>query len=212
VPFNTVSDLTSEVASLVDREDDATFVTKIASFILLLEGDLRRELRNRAIRTAITLNAATVALPSAVGEVRSLRFNTGVPSADIPLLPRTPDQLAELRAMYPATGKPVYFAVVDRSLMLVPAPDASYTGEIIYMQAYVPVATDPALIATAPDLYLYGVMQHAAPWLEHDERNPDWEKRYTAALIGLNLQREREEFGLLQRQAQRLPRVFGERP
>lgn len=208
--FNTVSDLTNEVASWVDREDDATFLAKIPSFILLLEGDLRRELRPRSIRAAITLNSAAVAFPSAIAEVRHLRLNTGVMSNDRPLKARTVDQLAELRAIHPATGTPQYFAIHDRTIMLVPAPSANFTAEIIYLQGYTPVTTDPALIATAPDLYLYGTLLQASPWLEHDERNSVWQERYTAALIGMNLHREREEFAMLNRQAQRLPRVFGE--
>lgn len=210
--ITSVSTLTTEALAFVNRAGDTTLQAQVPVFIDLLEGILKRKLRNKATKAALTLNAAVVALPAAVAEVRHVRHNSGTVASDFPILPRTIDQLADLRRKYQTTGKPRYYAVLDKQLHLVPAPDQSYTAEIVYTKAYTSVFNDATLIGEAPDLYLYGVLAEMAGWLEHDERKEGFEVRRDGAIEELNTQRDNEELGMINRQVLRLPRVFGERP
>jgi hypothetical protein len=60
----------------------------------------------------------------------------------------------------------------------------------------------------APDIYLYGALAEAAPYLEHDERLPVWKALFTDALASLDNVRSREETNASIRPG-RLPVVFG---
>jgi hypothetical protein len=210
--ITTVAELTTAALAWVNRENDTVLAARVPDFIALTEADLRRELRVSIAASDLTINAAKVAKPAGVAELRNIRLTSGDTVNNWEILPRTVSQLNELRRRFPVGGIPRYFAEVGEQLWFVPAPDESYTAEMVYQSTYVPLATSTALLVTAPDLYLYGVLAHMAPYLEHDERAPIWGELYNAAREALNLQREREEFGLLNRQPQRLPRVFGRRP
>jgi hypothetical protein len=204
--LQTSNDLTAGVANWLNRDD---LSARIPEFIELLEGDLRRRLRRGVTRADITLDSGAVALPSTVAEVRYLRLNTGPTHRDTMVYPRTPEELNELRASVHPTGRPRYFSVVNNTLLLVPAPSESFTAEIVYFTKYVPVsASQPGLIPTAPDMYLFGTLAIASSYLEHDERIQQWVAWYDDALKQLNRQREEEEFGL-SLMPMRLPVVFG---
>jgi hypothetical protein len=67
-----------------------------------------------------------------------------------------------------------------------------------YFDRLIPLSAANAsnvVLAEAPDLYLFGALKEAAPFLEHDERTPLWESKYNTALAQLEAVREREEFG-----------------
>jgi hypothetical protein len=106
---------------------------------------------------------------------------------------------------------PRYGAVVDGTLLLVPSPAESYPAEIIYFEALIPLGADVATNSTldaAPDLYLFGALVEAEPYLEHDERIATWKTKFESALADLNDAREREEYNASLRPI-RLPVVFG---
>jgi hypothetical protein len=205
--IQTYAELQTAVANWLDRSD---LTVRIPEFIELLEGDLRRRLRKAKTQTSISLGAGTVAMPSGAAEITDpIRVNNGGGASDWIIYPRLYTELQDLRAGAAATGRPRYFCVVDRNILLVPAPDQTYTGEIAYFNAYVSVsASESGLIPTAPDLYLFGTLAMASMYLEHDERVPMWRELYEKALEGLNSQREHEEFETSLR-PMRLPVVFG---
>jgi hypothetical protein len=48
------------------------------------------------------------------------------------------------------------------------------------------VSTDDTILATAPDIYLYGALLEATPYLEHDERIRVWQQKFEEALAEHN--------------------------
>ena len=97
-----------------------------------------------------------------------------------------------------ATGKPYYFTVIGGSsnqLEVVPSPDDTYTSSIVYYTR-IPALTDSAttnwLLTAHPDIYLFGTLVEAEPYLKNDERMPMWTSRLDKALMALRLQGERE--------------------
>lgn len=204
--LNSYSALVASVADWLARNDLAA---QIPDFVALAESTIRRRVRRKTTRAALSLTTGAVALPATAAELRSIRLDTGTLSRDNVIKVVTPEALAELRQQMAPVGQPRYAAVVNATLLLAPAPDQTYSAEIIYYEALpaLQTASVNAVLTEAPDIYLYGTLLESAPYLEHDERIPVWQSRLDRAIDELNLAREREEYsGSLQ--APRLPMVF----
>lgn len=204
--ISTYADLVTAGQNWLNRTD-TDIQARIPEFITLAEAEMKRLLRQNVTKAAITLNAAEVVLATTIGDVQSLRLNTGVQSRDVPLDPRTYDELIWLRARLAPAGVPRFFAQINDRLLLAPAPDASYTGEIVYVRPFSSVTSDTTLLVAAPDLYLAGLLREAGPYLEHATYEL-WDMKFKAAIAQINEERDRRE-AELQNQPVRLSRVFG---
>lgn len=184
------SELQTAVGNWLNRSD---LSTRIPEFIALAEADMRRVLRDQVTRAAFILTSDAVALPATADEVRSLRFNDS--TRKYPLTQVTHETLAGLRRS--GSGVPHYFSVLAGSVLLDVTPVSNYTMEIVYYTKLVPLATAStnATLTESPDIYLFGALKEAAPYLEHDERNPMWSQKYQKAVDDENVARERAELG-----------------
>ena len=200
--------LKAAVADYLNRSDMSD---RIPTFITLAEATLKRRLRRKTTRATISIAAESTTLPADVAELRSINLRTASRWLDTPLDIGTPEQLAEVRARYATAGRPIRGAMIGRKLVVAPEPDATYSADITYFSQLTPLpATDSTndVLAESPDLYLFGALMEAAPFLEHDERIPTWERKFEKALAELNAVREAEETNASLRPA-RLPRRFG---
>ena len=204
--ISTYAELVSAGQNWLNRTD-ADIQDRIPEFITLAEAEMRRVLRQNVARAALSLNAAEVTLAATVGDVQTIRLNTGVQSRDIPLDPRTLDELLWMRVRLAPTGIPRYFAQVGNKILLAPAPDATYTAEIVYVQPFTAVTSDTSLLLSSPDLYLAGMLREAGPYLEHTTYE-FWDGKFQTAVTQINGERDRREAELLN-QPVRLGRVFG---
>ena len=191
------SSLQTAVASFANRVGDTEFATQVPLFVQLAEAAISRDLRRRKVRATVTFNQETFTLPADCAELTSVRLVTGSPRQDLPFAMGTVEALSEARTNLSTPGRPSRGAVIDRQLVMVPTPDQAYTAEIVYLQGIVPLSTTPtnAVLTEAPDLYLYGALTQAAPYLERDERVEVWSGLFQSALDRLNAKREREELG-----------------
>lgn len=198
------TELQTAIASWLNRDD---LTDDIPAFIQLAEAQIARRLRKSTVRAALSLSSSAVVLPAACAELRSLRFDTSSLNSAIPVV--TPETLAGYRSS--AAGAPRVAAVVGNVLLLDRTPDQTYAAEIVYFSTLTPlsdsVATNDVLLS-APDMYLYGALKEAAPFLENDERVPLWTAKFEEALTFEELSRERSEYGASLRPV-RLPVVFG---
>lgn len=195
--INNYADLQNAILDYCDRPE---LTTQVQLWIQLTEAKIKRILRRTTVRTSVTINGDQNALPSAVAELRSVRLVTGNPNLDLPLDIGTNEMLSEFRANHgTATGRPQKASVFGTNqLMVAPTPDSAYTAEIFYYQGLTPltVATPVnAVITEAPDLYLWGALTMAEPWLKNDDRMPMWKSLFDEALQQLNDVAEREEYG-----------------
>src|SRR5262249_4236945 len=67
-------------------------------------------------------------------------------------------------------------------------PDMIYTGTLVYWQSFTPLSgSTPSnwILASHPDVYLYGALTQAAPYLIDDARLLTWGNLFTTALEDL---------------------------
>ncbi|MCC2626381.1 MAG: hypothetical protein K0S14_31 [Thermomicrobiales bacterium] len=200
------TELQTAVGNWLGRTD---LTSRLPEFIALAEPKIRRELRDRTERAEITVTADSLshALASDVKEVRSLAFSDA--NHIYPLRQVTPAQLARISRT--GTGRPVAFAVLDGSIYFDVAPDAAYEFVLTYLEKITPLsgsATTNTVLTNSPDIYLYGTLVEAEPYLEHDERIATWQAMFSAAIASENNYRERQELGASPEMD--LPVVFGE--
>jgi len=195
--LDTYADLVAAVGSWLNRADLADVVPQC---VTLAEASVRRTLRVRTIgpQTFGTIDALTptLTLPAECQEVRDLAivdpfsFAIGIVS---------PAQLIDRRGKYQnANGVPMIAAVAGTQVRFSPTPDRAYVVNIAYFQK-LPDLTAAAptnwLLSSAPDVYLYGVLMHMAPYLMEDERIGVWSSAFNKALLELERQRDMDEYG-----------------
>ncbi|MGJ4906572.1 phage adaptor protein [Bradyrhizobium oligotrophicum] len=188
------SSLQSAVTEYLARDQDATLVARIPSFIQLAEAKFNRQLfvrqmEQRAI-AVVDLGASEpefIALPSDFQSMRRIRLTSarGQPALEF----KSGVQLDEYRfRVSDVAGQPRYFSVFGDQIELAPRPDATYTIEMVYRRTIPPLASNDSnwLLTLAPDLYLYGALLESAPYLKEDGRIQTWGLGFTSALADLN--------------------------
>ena len=153
----TWTDLKATLANWLARDDLST--TEIPEAIALFERRAQRVIFSpeREATVALVLDAEAVALPADHWGIRALHID-----AD-PKTVLEPMTLAELRNAFAAaaTGRPQNYAVRGEELVLGPAPDASYTGRLTYIQAIPALGAAQAtnwLLNDHPDAYVHGAL------------------------------------------------------
>ena len=188
------AELQTATANWLDRTD---LTDRIPEFIDLAESTFNRTIRNRQMITkndSYSLDGRYVNLPTDTLEV--IRIVVDV-NPQITLQYLTPEEIAEMRSST-STGRPQYYTVIGGStnqIELLRSPDQTYTSSIVYYTK-IPALSDSAttnwLLTNNPDIYLFGTLVEAFPYLMNDERMPMWNARLDKALNELKLQGERE--------------------
>lgn len=180
--ITTYAELQDEIAAWLDKTD---LTARIKAFIGLAEANLRRDLRVADAETSasLTINSRYVDLPS--DWLETIRIDCNGNS----LRPSSRHDMARMRYEGSASGEPRYWSPAGDKIEFFPTPDSSYTGTLWYFQAMTPLSdanTSNYILATYPDLYLYGSLIHAAPFLVEDERLNVWASLYSAAIKNAN--------------------------
>ena len=82
-------------------------------------------------------------------------------------------------------GRPVNYSILDSSIEVFPAPDTTYTLELLYYEKIDPLNSGNAsnwMLSNYPDAYLYGSLMHSAPFLQEDNRIQVWAALYEKAI------------------------------
>lgn len=186
--ITTYGELKSAVANWLARDD---LTSQIPDFVFLAEAAFNRDFRVRAMeqRAQATTNGgqAYYAWPTDLLEVRSIQINIDPPRV---LEYLTPEQL-RWQGGASSNATPIYWTDVGASLQLWPTPTEGLPVEIDYYKK-LDLASDGAnwLLARHPDIYLYGALLQAEPYLQNDARILTWAQLLRAA----NDQMEREEW------------------
>ena len=188
------SELKSSIADWLNR-DDLTAV--IPDFIALAEAQMERRLPTQKMvkRANATIDTPFSALPSDFLSLKSLILTSTSPVKQLVFLSQ--DEMDAKKTIYSPTGKPQYFALVGNQIEVLPAPDTGYTAEITYIATLAKLSdtnTSNWVLARHPDVYLYGSLLQAAPYLRDDERVGLWSSQYQAAIEDMLLQNERAAF------------------
>ena len=207
--LTTYTELKAAVADWLNRTD---LTTPIIDFISLAEAEMKRRLRRATESTTIYISAGNMNGPSDMAEPIHLRLSSSDPYLDGNLSLCTPEMLTDVRQRtgYVA-GRPTHFAYYDGQLQFAPIPDQSYDGILLYAQQLTPLSdsvASNAVLAEAPDAYLFGALLQATPYVEHDERIAVWQMKFDNAIEQMNEVRARESYGAGLKES-RLPVVFG---
>lgn len=180
--LDTFAGLKATIADYLNR-DDLTAI--IPSFITIAEAKFNRKLRTRQMikRAEGQIESAFFAYPSDWLQAKEFQLNTN-PIVRLQFV--TEAYGDELKAnRYVSIGQPAYYTITGTQLEFIPAPDSTYSAELTYY-AKIPALSDANtsnwLLAYAPDLYLYGALLEAAPYLKDDERLAVWSQMYISSL------------------------------
>ena len=183
------SELQTAVANWLDRDDLAA---RIPEFITLCEARFNRTLRIRAMETLdISVDTvggtSTVALPTGYVQMRDISLITS-PITQLQYL--TPEIMNRLNAGS-LTGKPETYTIIANNILFGPTPDAAYDISMLYYKTF-DALTDAAptnwVITNAPDVYLYGALLEAEPFLMNDQRVQLWATALTQSITTLQEQ------------------------
>ena len=180
--LDTYSGLKTTIADYLNRDDLTSIVP---SFISLAEAKFNRKLRLRQMvkRATTTLDTAFFAFPSDFLQAKEFQLNTN-PITYLEFVTEKQGDLMRQDAII-ASGKPKYYTIVGTQLEVIATPDTGYTGELTYYGKITALSdsnTSNWLLAYAPDLYLYGALLEATPYLKDDERLATWSTLYTNSL------------------------------
>jgi hypothetical protein len=188
--LTTYAELKTSVGDWLNRSD---LTTAIPDFISLAEAQIERNLRTRQmiVRSTASLTTEYSAVPDDFLEAKTFKLDTSPPT---PLQFETIDSMDNLSVVYTASGKPAYFSVVGNQFRFIPTPDTTYTGELTYYAKLSKLSstnTSNWLLTAAPDIYLYGALMQAAPYLQDDARITVWAALYKNGLEELKLSDDR---------------------
>jgi len=189
----TFSDLKTTVADFLNRSD---LTSVIPTFVLLAESKIRRVLRGAVATNALSASSGTVALPSDYQEAVSLYHAGTTYRHEIGLM--SPDQLSEQKRVLSASGVPVFGSILNRVLTLAPAPDQTYTLTLNYyadLESLSDSQTTNWVMTSHPDVYLYGALAEAEPYLKNDERIGVWREQFQQGLAEIELKYTRQHYG-----------------
>lgn len=177
------STLQTAIADYLNRTD---LTSQIPMFIQFVEADLNTRLRCREmiVRAEATSDQEYVQLPTDWLEALNLQIINGTS----PLRYVTLDE-ADLINRSQAFTQIIAYSLMNGAIELIPAPTDNVEIEMVYY-AKIPTLSESNttnwLLAKAPDVYLYGALTHAAPFLINDERIPTFASFYSSRVEGLN--------------------------
>jgi len=191
VALASYNDLKSSIADWLNR-DDLTAV--IPDFITMAEAQLERRLpvERMVKRATATIDTPFSAVPSDFVSPKSLVLTSTAPVQPLEFL--SEDELDAKKYVYRSPGKPLYFTVVGTQFEVLPAPDGEYTAELTYVGTLDKLSnSNPSnwILARHPDVYLYGSLLQAAPYLRDDERVGLWAPLYAQAIEDMLIQDSR---------------------
>ena len=185
------TDLQAICADFLNRSD---LTDIIKDWIKMAEAEFNRVLRTRemAVRTRSPLSTQYVKLPPDFIGMRNIELIT---NPITPLEYRNPHTL-DIHRSNDATGKPLYYSVIQYNLEFAPVPDSEYTLEIVYYQKVpaLSVHTTNWLLDNHPDAYIYGTLLQSPVYLGHDERITLWLGRYNQIIEQITTSDQKASF------------------
>jgi len=187
--IGTYAQLKTAAANWLDRSD---LTDRIPEFIALAEARFNRELRIRdmeTVSTAISTVAGTreYSLPTGFVQMKEFHLSTDPLT---PLAYITPEMMTRLWAGS-ATAKPQVFTIIADNVRLGPAPDAVYTTSMLYYKTFTALsdsATTNDMLTNNPDVYLYGTLLEAEPFIMNDQRIQVWLGAFDRAVASIQNQ------------------------
>ena len=187
--IGTFAELKTAAANWLDRSD---LTDRIPEFISLAEARFNRVLRIRdmeTVSTAISTAAGTreYSLPTGFVQMKEFHLTT---DPITPLAYITPEMMSRMWAGS-AKAKPQVFTIIADNVRLGPNPDAVYTTSMLYYKTFTALSasnTTSDMLTNNPDVYLYGTLLEAEPFIMNDARVPLWLAAFEKAVSDIQNQ------------------------
>lgn len=190
--LDSYASLQASIITYAMREGDEEFAAAVPTFITLCEKFIGRELRVWAMEKTATLtldDEGMVDLPADYIEFRTL---SGIPVyGDLELI--TPAQAVNTYGNNPG-GVTRAVSIVGNRLATYPS---SGTVTLTYYGMLDPLSdANPSnwLLDRFPDVYLYGSLAQAEPFMMNDPRTATWGSLFQASLDGVKKQDVQSRF------------------
>lgn len=187
------SELQAAVADWLNRAD---LTAVIPDFIALAEAQFNRQLRTHDMikRATATVEEDYFSVPTDWLETLVL-VNLGTKT--IPMQYVDYERLNELKGMS-LSGESRFYTMIDGKFLIYPAASSespvnlelSYVGKIPALSGS---NTTNWLLTKSPDLYLYGALVQAEPYLKNDERVGLWNSAMQGVMEGMRMEGERSK-------------------
>lgn len=191
------TDLLSAVAGWLARDD---LTSRIPDFVTLAEAKFNRMLLHPRMETRSTITVDTnlaspefLDLPSDFQTMRSVRLSGVVGKPRLGFMVQT--QMDDYRySIDNVAGQPVYFSLVGDEIELAPTPNEDFDVQLVYRRNIPSLETNSTnwLMTLAPDLYLYGSLLEAAPYMQNDERIAVWGLAMQTVIDQVNVHGDRQ--------------------
>ena len=180
------SELKTACANWMDRSD---LTDRIPEFIALAEARYNRLLRIRAMESKQTANTVagqrSLALPTRFLQMRNLQMNT---SPVTPMQYVTPEIYDRLYGGGNSSGIPNFYTVISNELQLGPKPSTAQEIEMLFYEKFESLSdtvTTNWMLTNAPDVYLYGSLIEAEPFIMNDGRLALWQNQFEMAISSI---------------------------
>ena len=174
-------ELKTAVANWLDRDD---LTDRIPEFISLAEARFNRVLRLRSMEAKSTASTVggqrNLALPGGYIQMRNFQVN----SSPLTTLSYVTPEIYDRVWGGSTSGTPKFYTILANEVSFGPIPASVMTVEMLYYKKFdnlsvLAVAAgndqvDNLLLTDSPDVYLYGSMLEAEPFIMNDERVPLW--------------------------------------
>ena len=186
------TELKTAVANWLDRDD---LTDRIPEFIALAEARFNRALRIRAMESKQTASTVAgqqnLALPPRFVQMRNVQINTSPVTAMQYVTPEMFDRLYGGSS----SGTPKFYTVIANELQLGPTPDSVQTIEMLFYETFQALSvSNPTnwVITNAPDVYLYGALLEAEPFIMNDARVQLWATAFRQSIADIQEQDDKD--------------------
>lgn len=183
--MGTITNYATLQSAIADYLNRADLTAQIQTFIQFAEADLNTRLRSREmiVNATATSDGQFVALPPDWLEA----INMMIVGGQSPLRYITPDEADTINKAQTYTSTRFY-SMTTGVIELVPPAVDDITIDMVYygkIPALSTANTTNWLLTKAPDVYLYGALTHAAPFLMDDQRMGVFSQIYLARVQSL---------------------------
>ncbi len=168
----------------------------LAGFVQLCTSRINRELeaRKREVEASVDVTSGEGDLPDDFGKQTSVRFDVYPQPPSF----RTPQAFhdAYISENWPNTA-PIIYTIEANKIKVAPFPDKTANAIIAYKQKLLNLVDDAdtnIILQENPDLYLYGSLLAAEPYVGNDPRTVLWSTLYQDAANAINDETMEERF------------------
>ena len=181
------TDLQASVATFLHRSDLAAIIPDLVQLAeAKLYKDIDAKLQDTIVQLSTSSNVETVALPVDFINMRSLVL---ISTPNTALDYYAPDAYFSAKP-WNSVGRPTIYTIINNTVYLQDIPDSNYVLKAVYRAQVPSLMTNSTnwIMTKFPNVYLYGTLCEAAPYMMNDERLPTWEAKYQEAIKTVNQQ------------------------